>query len=71
MKIIVTHLPQTPAECPFSVCNGEIGYVCTLRPEIETTRGREKPKCRCKTTSTCDRLLPILDAEEDKQNEDC
>ncbi len=60
MQIIVTEMPENPRACMFSEWNHKVGcYVCRLRPYIYEAEG--KPTCLCKTTATCDRLIPITE----------
>ena len=57
MRIVVDKLPETPKDCLFSesVPHTEGVYSCTLKPYIEKVDC--KPRCLCKSTDKCDRLI--------------
>lgn len=59
MKVVVTERPETPRDCIFSERSTSGYYVCTLRPYIPEAGC--SPKCICKSTSSCDRLITLED----------
>ena len=61
MRVVVDQLPESPRDCLFSQHHCEYGYLCMLRPLVNTGEDnrRRKPIIRCSGVHECECLVEL------------